>query len=259
VVGNSLVSETNCAATVTACSVGRRARSAAEALAESTGMLGKSVAKGSVSMPSTSARRCAYSMVYCVSLWHRRAGSKSRPAAANQELWRPSSSTWALTTAPNGRGEGGPDGVLLDLHEEEWIRLDLHLLALDGGIPLLGREAEVLARSGVLANTVDVDLALEEHGESHQVDGVGGSAAIDAVVSHDGLRRAELLGAADVKLDDVGPRLQRSQGPREAPLHPSVGLVEAPIQLGDLVEDELGIERTHGDTEPRTGVSDTNC
>jgi hypothetical protein len=67
------------------------------------------------------------------------------------------------------------------------------------------------------------------------------------VVSHDGLCRAELLVATDAKLDGVAPRLQRGQGPREAPLHPSVGLVEAPIQLGDLVEDELDVERTHAD------------
>jgi hypothetical protein len=131
------------------------------------------VVKGSASTPSTSAWRCTDWVVYAAGLRQHRAGSKSRTATGNQESWRPSSSTRASTTTPNGRGEGGPDDVLLDLHEEDWICLDLHLLALDGGIPLLGREAEVLARSGVLANTVDVDLALEEHGESHREDGVG--------------------------------------------------------------------------------------
>jgi hypothetical protein len=67
------------------------------------------------------------------------------------------------------------------------------------------------------------------------------------VVNHDGLRLTDLLSAADAEVNGVTPRLQRGQGPREAPLHPSVGLVEAPIQLGDLVEDELGVERTYGD------------
>jgi hypothetical protein len=67
------------------------------------------------------------------------------------------------------------------------------------------------------------------------------------VVSHDGIRLTDLFSAADAELNGVAPRLQRGQGPREAPLHPSVGLVEALIQLGDCVEDEFGIERTHGD------------
>jgi hypothetical protein len=107
------------------------------------------VVKGSVSTPSMSARRCADWVVYRAGLRQHRAGSKSRTATGNQEPWRPSSSTRASATVPNRRGEGGPGGVLLNLHEEEWIRLDLHLLALDGGIPLLGHQAEVLAHSGV--------------------------------------------------------------------------------------------------------------
>jgi hypothetical protein len=119
------------------------------------------VAKSSASTPSTSARRCVYS-VYRAGLWEQHVGSKLRTAAANQEPWRLSSSTRALTTAPDSRGEG------------ERLRLNLYLLMLDSELPLLGGEAEELVRSGVHANAVDVaDLALGDHGEQHRKDMVG--------------------------------------------------------------------------------------
>jgi hypothetical protein len=131
-----------------------RVRSAALPVAETNraARLGKSVATESTSTPLTSARRCADWVVYRAGL-RQRAGSKSRTVTGNQEPWRPSSSTRASTAAPNRRGVGGPDGVLLDLLEEEWFCLHLHLLALDGGIPLLGGDAE--------------ELALGKHGNQH--------------------------------------------------------------------------------------------
>jgi len=66
-------------------------------------------------------------------------------------------------------------GVLLELHDGgEGLRLDLHLLALDGELPLLGGEAEELVLGGVHADAVDVaDLALGGHGQQRLDDGVG--------------------------------------------------------------------------------------
>jgi hypothetical protein len=77
-----------------------------------------------------------YSMVNRAGLRQQRVASTSRTVAANQESWRPSSSTRASTATPYGRGEGGFDGVLLELHhEDEWLCLDLYLLALNGELP----------------------------------------------------------------------------------------------------------------------------
>jgi hypothetical protein len=137
--------------------------------------LGKSVATESTSTPLTSARRCTYAMVYCARLRQQRAKLKSRTTTANQEPWRPSSATRASTAVPGGRGVGGPDGVLLDLHgEEDWFRLDRHLLAHDGGLPRLVGEAEELVHSGVHADAVVVvDRAFRELGEPPQKDRVG--------------------------------------------------------------------------------------
>jgi TnpA family transposase len=81
--------------------------------------LAKSVATESTNTPSMSARWCTYAMVNYAGLWQQRTRSKSRTMTAYQEPWRPSSTTRASTAAPSGRGVGGPDGGLLDLHDEE--------------------------------------------------------------------------------------------------------------------------------------------
>ena len=127
----------------------------AEGLAGSAVKLGKSVAKDSASTPLTLARRCAYSMVYRARLRQQRARSKSRTAAANQETWRPSSTTRASTAVP--------DGVLLEPHlEEEGLRLHLHQRHGWGGAerpPVAGKHRRA---RGILDGEARDDVA-EEH------------------------------------------------------------------------------------------------
>ena len=71
------------------------------------------------------------------------------------------------------------------------------------------------------------------------------------VVGLDLWSRAELLEAVDADLDGGVPRLQRSHGPRETLLHPSVELIEPPV---DLVEEEPGGSGIHGATENRLSL-----
>ena len=54
-----------------------------------------------------------------------------------------------------------------------------------------------------------------------------------------------------MKLGCDAPLLQRGHGPREAPLHPSVELIEPPV---DLVEEEPGGSGIHGATENRLSL-----
>jgi hypothetical protein len=147
------------------CDGGNTAWSAAAAVAESAARLEESCAKGPASTPSTLVRRCTYTMVYRARLWHQRACSKSRTAAANQKPWRSSSSTSASTAVP--------DGVLLELHlEEDGLRLHLHQRHGWGGAPERPPAAgEHRRASSILDGEAGDDVADERVGkEAEAVD-----------------------------------------------------------------------------------------
>jgi hypothetical protein len=108
-------------------------------------------------------------------------------------------------------------GVLLELHHGgEGLRLDLHLLALHGELPLLGGEAEELVLRGVHADAVDVaDLALGRHGEQRLDDGVGAHQRHELGVEQ--LHLVHLLGDEE-RVDEVADGLRVLDGGHAAHL-----------------------------------------